>query len=211
MPINLTPSFSTNFQDTDNLSRKDGSIEAEEIDLFASKNGGLRVLIHDQQVRVIETRGLYRDDFRYRISAVLQQLSRAITAAEWANEPFSDMEFTIVVDDFVTLPREPRALWAFARAHANLAHDSLFLIPDFHFYAAPPEAEGFQAMQARARKHDSEIEAKIPKVVWRGVEWTNKEIRAPLLNVTHDQPWADVVVRNQPDEPSFSTDPFCSP
>lgn len=138
---------------------------------------------------------MFRDDFRHRINAVLQQINRAMIAAEWANEPFPDMEFSIIVDDIPVLPpKKPSALWAFTRSHGNARHDSLFLIPDFHFYAAPPEAEGYQAMQTKARKYDSSIEEKIPQVVWRGVEWTNKEIRKPLLNVTKGQPWADVVV-----------------
>lgn len=174
--------------------RKDRRILEENIDLYGGNHGGLRVLIHDQQLRIIETRGLHRDDFRHRIHAVVHQLNRAMTAAEWANEPFPDTEFTVVVDDIAVLPDSPSALWAFTRSYANVAHDSLFVIPDFHFYAAPPEAEGFQAMQAKARKHDSPIEEKIPQVVWRGVEWTNTDVRRPLLEVTEGQPWADVVV-----------------
>lgn len=153
------------------------------------------MLIHDQQLRIIRTRGLHRDDFRHRINAVLQQINRAMIAAEWANEPFPDMEFSVVVDDMAVLPEKPSALWSFARSYGNVKHDQLFLIPDFHFYAAPPEAEGYEAMQAKARKHDSPIEEKIPQVVWRGVEWTNREVRKPLLQVTDGKDWADVVVR----------------
>lgn len=170
-------------------------IDEETIELFGGNEGGLRVLIVDQQLRVIQTKGLYRGDFRKRIIAVLQQLSRAIDAAGWANEPFPNMEFTIVVDDIAALPKEPRALWAFTRSSVNKAHDSLFLIPDQHFYASPPEAEGFQTMQTKARKHDSRIQDKIERLVWRGVEWTNKDIRKPLLKATEGKPWADVVVR----------------
>ncbi|CZT16806.1 uncharacterized protein RCC_02640 [Ramularia collo-cygni] len=190
---------------------KDRGVSESDIELFGGNHGGLRVLIHDQQVRVIRTRGLYRDDFRHRINAVLQQIQRAMTAAEWANEPFPDMEFSVVVDDIAILPKDKlSALWAFTRSYGKTAHDSLFVIPDFHFYAAPPEAEGYPAQQAKARKHDSPIEQKIPQVVWRGVEWTNRDIRRPLLEVTNGQPWADVVSMDWNDRKSvMSMEDFC--
>ncbi|KAF2161762.1 hypothetical protein M409DRAFT_58838 [Zasmidium cellare ATCC 36951] len=176
---------------------KDRKITPQSIDLVDGNDGGVRVLIHDQQLRIINTRGLFRKDFRHRIIAVLQQLLRALTAAESANEPIPDVEMTIIVDDKPVLdPAKSSPLWAFTRAYADPKHDDLWLTPDFHFWANPPENEGFRQMQERARKHDGPLNRKIPKLAWRGVSWTNPEIRKPLLNVTDGKKWADVVEMN---------------
>lgn len=174
---------------------KDKKITPQSINLANGNDGGVRILIHDQQLRIISTRGLHRQDFRHRIIAVLQQLLRALTAAEAADEPVPDTEMTIIVDDKPVLdPSSSRPLWSFTRAYANPKHDDLWLIPDFHFFGAPPEAEGFREMQKKARQHDGPLTQKIPQVVWRGVSWTNPEIRKPLLQVTKGKTWADVMV-----------------
>lgn len=175
---------------------QDKKITPESIDLVKANDGGVRVLIHDQQLRIISTKGLHRGDFRHRIIAVLQQLLRALTAAEAANEPLPDMEMTIIVDDRPILDRSRYTpLWAFTREYANSKHDEIWLIPDFHFFGAPPEAEGFRSMQKKARQHDAPLAKKTPQVAWRGVSWTNPGIRKPLLNVTQGKNWADVMVR----------------
>lgn len=174
---------------------KDKKITAQSIELARGNDGGVRVLIHDQQLRIVSTKGLFRKDFRHRIIAVLQQLLRAITAAEAANEPIPDVEMTIIVDDKpVVDPARSSPLWAFTRAYADPTHDDLWLTPDFHFWANPPENEGFRQMQERARKHDGPLDKKIPKLAWRGVSWTNPEVRKPLLEATEGKKWADVAV-----------------
>lgn len=171
----------------------------------------MRALIVDQQLRIIQTRGLFRQDFRHRILAVLHQLQRALTAAEYASEPLPDMEFTVIVDDKPILhPEQVGPLWAFTRLYANPRHDNLWLIPDFHFHAAPPEADAFPQMQEKSRRHDAPLSEKIAKLAWRGVEWTNPAIRKPLLNVTDGKEWADVVLMSW-DKPSsvIPMDHFC--
>ncbi|KJX98528.1 DUF821 domain-containing protein [Zymoseptoria brevis] len=190
---------------------KGTKIKSDNIKLLGGNDGGVRFLIHDQQLRIIETRGLHREDFRHRIIAVAQQILRAITAAEAANEPLPDIEFTVIVDDKPYLHKDPSAaLWSFAKQQANKIHDSIWLIPDFHFFGAPPEAENFHLMQTRARQHDAPLEDKIPKVVWRGVEWTNQNLRKPLLEVTAGKPWADVEAMKWKDPNSvISMDEFC--
>jgi hypothetical protein len=191
--------------------RNDTKIESENIKLLQGNDGGVRILIHDQQVRIIETRGIWRKDFRHRIIAVVQQVVRSVAAAEAVNEPLPDMEFTIVVDDIPNLNQDrTAALWSFTKNFANDVHNSIWLIPDFHFFGAPPENEGFRQMQTRARKHDSPLKDKIPKVVWRGVEWTNGEVRKPLLDFTANQSWADVQVMKWDDKDSIKPmDEFC--
>lgn len=174
---------------------KDRKITPASIELPRGNDGGVRILIHDQQLRIISTKGLQREDFRHRIIAVLQQLLRALTAAEAADEPIPDTEFTIIVDDKPILHPGPSSpLWGFTRSYANPRHDDIWLIPDFHFFGAPPEAEGFRDMQKKSRQHDGPLIKKIPKVAWRGVSWTNPEIRKPLLQVTKGKKWADVMV-----------------
>ena len=170
------------------------AITEEDIDMFGG-NGGVRFLIVDSQVRIIETRGLYREDFRHRIIAVVQQVVQSVTAADASGEAIPNTEFSIIVDDMPVLNKErPGALWSFTRKHAELLQDRVWLIPDFHFFGAPPEAEGFRTMQAKCRRHDSPLEQKIPQVVWRGAMWTNEVVRRPLIEATAGKEWANVSV-----------------
>lgn len=75
---------------------------------------------------------------------------------------------------------------------------------------APPEADAFRIQQAKCRQHDSPLERKIPKVVWRGVEWTNPEVRKPLVAATKGQTWADVVVMDwEKKDDIIPMDAFC--
>lgn len=172
---------------------REKKISAQNIELFKGNDGGVRVLLTNSTLRIIRTKGLHRADFRHRIIAVLQQLLRAITAAEAVDEPIPDIEFTVVVDDkAVQHPDKDGAYLTFARAYANHKHDSLWVTPDFHFYGAPPEAGSFREMRELFRKHDSPLAQKIQKVVWRGAKWTNPKIRGPLLDVTKGKSWADV-------------------
>ncbi|KAF7190073.1 Protein O-glucosyltransferase 1 [Pseudocercospora fuligena] len=190
---------------------KEKRIGVQDIELFAANDGGVRVLLANSQLRIIKTKGLHRDDFRHRIIAVLQQLLRAITAAEAVDEPIPDIEFTVVVDDkAVPHPEKNGAYFAFARAYANRRHDSLWITPDFHFFGAPPEAGSFREMREKFRKHDSPLAKKIQKVVWRGATWTNPEVREPLLNETEGQTWADVKAMSWEDPASIMPmEAFC--
>jgi hypothetical protein len=181
-------------------SRREISTRDIDLDVFPGNDGGVRLLIADSQLRIIQTRGLYREDFRHRIIAVVQQVLRAITAAESSNEDLPDAEFTVIVDDIPVLddehdPAHTGAMWAFTRSFANDKHDSLWLVPDFHFFGAPPAAEAFRTMQTRFRRFDAPLTKKIPKLVWRGAEWTNPEVRRPLIEATAGKKWADVKVR----------------
>lgn len=172
------------------------NITEDDIDLFregSGNDGGVRILIVDSQVRIILTRGLFREDFRHRIIAIVQQVAQAVAAADASGEAIPNIEFSVVVDDIAVLDQEkPQALWSFARRDADAVHGNLWLIPDFHFFAAPPEAEGFRTMQAKSRTHDSSLEQKLPQVVWRGATWTNQPVRQSLLDVTAGKEWANV-------------------
>ncbi|KAK5123316.1 hypothetical protein LTR85_002747 [Meristemomyces frigidus] len=173
---------------------KDRNISSASIELYDGNEAGVRVLFKDQQLRVVQTRGMFRTDFRMRILAVLHQLHRAITSVEGIDEPLEDTEATIVVDDYPNFPRDGRELatWSFTRASDNDEHAGVWLIPDFNFWSVPPAAGTYQEMQAKARKHDGLIAGKEQKLVWRGVDWTNPGVRGALLNATLYEPWADV-------------------
>ena len=171
-------------------------ITPDSIELPISNDGNVRALIHDQQLRIILTRGMQRKDFRHRIISVLSQVAQAITVAEAANEPLPDIEFNVIINDIPLVEgRHDRALWAFTRSFGDEYQESLWLIPDFHFFAPDfPGAQSFRDMQTICRMHDSPVARKKPKAVWRGVTWTNPDLRGDLLKVAQDQPWADVEV-----------------
>ncbi|KAK5130302.1 hypothetical protein LTR08_002225 [Meristemomyces frigidus] len=188
------------------------NITPETIELYDGNEAGVRVLLRDQQLRIVQTRGMFREDFRQRILAVLHQLHRAIISAEGVDAPFDDLEITFVVDDRPTFPRDGRELatWSFARNSGDRDHDGIWLIPDFNFWSAPPAAGAFQEMQAKARNHDSPIADKQQLVVWRGVDWTNPEVRGALLDATVGQPWADVKTISWEDHADvLDLDEFC--
>ena len=171
-------------------------ITPESIVVPPVNDGFARILIHDQQLRIIRTRGMYREDLRHRIVSVMHQIVRAITAGEAAREPLPDMEFNVIVNDVPKLDdRNDLALWAFTRAFGNEHHENLWLVPDFHFYAPDfPGGDSFREMQALARTHDSPLANKTPRAAWRGVTWTSPELREALLDAADGQPWADIEV-----------------
>lgn len=136
-----------------------------------------------------------------------------MTSVEGVDALFDDAEATIVVDDYPNFPRDGRALatWSFTRALANDEYAGVWLIPDFNFWSAPPVAGAFQEMQSKARKHDARIVDKQQQLVWRGVDWTNPDVRGALLNATTDEPWADVKKMNwSNDTDQMPLDAFCS-
>lgn len=184
------------FSDIDRatLHWQDRKITPESIELYNDNEAGVRVLFKDQRLRIVQTKGMFRADFRQRITAILHQLDRAITSVEAVDQPFENTEFTVIVDDWPNFPRGGRelALWSFTRALENVGHAGVWLVPDFNFWSAPPASGAFQEMQAKARKHDAPISEKEQKLVWRGVDWTNPEVREALLNTTAHKAWADV-------------------
>jgi hypothetical protein len=87
---------------------------------------------------------------------------------------------------------DTHTVWSFARNINNEAEERVWLMPDFNFFASTPVGSSYLDMQRRAALHDQAIMDKIPKVVWRGVKWTNEHIRGNLLDKTEGKEWADV-------------------
>ena len=83
---------------------------------------------------------------------------------------------------------------AFTRRFDSAKQEAVWLIPDFNFFGSPLAGGSWQQMQRRAASYDSEIADKIQKVFWRGVTWTNEELRGSLLQSAEGKDWADVEV-----------------
>lgn len=172
------------------------NLSSESIRIANENEAGLTVLIYDQQLRIVETKGMLREDFRERIVAVIHQLYRTVLTSTAIGERLPNMEFSITVDDVPHLPHDGSdyAVWAFTRDITVADEDAIWLIPDFHFLAAPNANDTFQEMQALAREYDAPLSEKLPRVIWRGVRWTNEDIRGSMMSAVEGKEWADVKV-----------------
>lgn len=177
-------------------------ITPRDIEISWRQDAAFRVLIHDNQLRILKTKHTV-EGYNERSQAVLHQLYRALLGAIAARETLPDVEVSIVVDDMSLIPSDhnnTHTIWAFARRIAESAEQRVWLMPDFNFWALEPMAGGFQDMRWRAKEQDAHIVDKIPKAVWRGTKWTNEFVRGSLLTVTEGQDWADVKVANKKNE-----------
>ena len=179
-----------------NISRQ---ITANDTSLEWRDEGAFRALIHRNQLRILETKGIFDlegSQFPERAVAVWSQIHRALLGATAAGEKLPSIEFSVSVDDRPNTPEEDpedkHTLWAFSREYKNPAHDRAFVMPDFNFWSWRGVAGSFTEMRARGKDLDEYIPDKIPKAVWRGAVWTNPEVRGPLLKVTKNKSWADV-------------------
>ncbi|SMR51661.1 unnamed protein product [Zymoseptoria tritici ST99CH_3D1] len=174
--------------------------------------GALRILIHNNHLRILESRNAVRDPvFRERALGVLHLLHRALQSTD---EVLPTIETAIVLQDISYPPTEDgtHSFWTFARpyrdVHFNRTAESegeilryerylsaetfarVWVIPNFDFWATASIGK-FDDMRQRAREHDWPFEEKIPQVVWRGTQWTNPTIRSALVNITKGKDWAD--------------------
>ena len=179
-----------------NLSRP---ITANDTSLEWREEGAFRALIHRNQLRILETKGIFDlegSQFPERAVAVWSQIHRALLGATAIGETLPSIEFSVSVDDRPNTPEDDpedtHTLWAFSRKYNNPAHDRAFVMPDFNFWSWRGVAGSFTEMRARGKDLDEYIPDKIPKAVWRGAVWTNPDVRGPLLKVTKNKSWADV-------------------
>ena len=111
-----------------------------------------------------------------------------------------DIEFSIrVADQLFENPPEPQykpegghAVWTYTRRIGEPMHDSTWMIPDSSFWYYSGPKSGFSTFRKDVIHYDQPILSKIPKMIWRGVVWTNAEIRKPLIEVTANKDWSDV-------------------
>jgi hypothetical protein len=179
-----------------NISR---TITANDTSLDWREEGAFRALIHRNQLRILETKGIFDlegSQFPERAIAVWSQIHRALLGATAIGETLPSIEFSVSVDDRPNTPEDDpddtHTLWAFSRKYDNKAHDRAWVMPDFNFWSWRGVAGSFTEMRARGKDLDEYIPDKIPKAVWRGAVWTNPEVRGPLLKVTKNKSWADV-------------------
>jgi hypothetical protein len=177
---------------------KKHTISRDDISIDWRKDGAFQALIVGNQLRVLKAKGTWRRPPAYHKRALytLAQLNRALLGASAAGERLPDIEFAVTVDDMSLIPGEDvgdtHSIWAYTRNTHDRTQDRLWVIPDFNFYASPPRASSFIEQQRRAEQYDLHVVDKIPQAIWRGVKWTNEDVRGHLLEKTKGKTWADV-------------------
>ncbi|KAK5675433.1 hypothetical protein LTS10_011875 [Elasticomyces elasticus] len=174
---------------------KKHTITAEDTSIAWRRDAAFRLLIHNNTLRILETKDAMNDAYRPRVLAVMNQLHNALLGAQVSGEQLPDIEFAVTVDDMSLIPNgnDTHAIWAFTRRLVDRDQDRCWMIPDFNFWqGGPPGTGSFYEAGRRARRNDGAVAEKIPKVVWRGVAWTNEGLRGPLLEKTEGKTWADV-------------------
>lgn len=167
---------------------------AADIDIDWRGDGAMRVLIHDNQLRITHQKFALTGAYDVRAWPVLHLLQRAVLGAAAAGEKLPTVEFPVVVDDMALLPGgedDTRTAWTWTRNFHNKVSERLWIMPDFNFWATG-SSSSFYEMQWRAREFDAPFTSKIPKAVWRGVIWTNQYIRGNLMEKAAGKDWADV-------------------
>ncbi|SMY19542.1 unnamed protein product [Zymoseptoria tritici ST99CH_1A5] len=170
------------------------TISSEDVDISWRNDGALRILIHQNELRILQTKGVWSNSYRERALSVLSQLQEALWSASAAGEILPTIEAAIVVDDMSLIPTkqgDTHSIWTFTSTDRDPAHQRHWLIPGFSFYSAPGTGSFIDA-QRRALQHDSPIVDKVQQAIWRGVRWTNPDVRGPLLDSTVNKTWADV-------------------
>lgn len=138
--------------------------------------------------------------------AILQQIDRAITSSP---EPIPDIEFSFVIEDRPIedkpIPGTPtkgnpakatpavshgnQTTWALTRLPIDA---QVWLMPDFGYFSWPLDLVGaYEQIRTEMAQNAVPFDAKTPKLLWRGVLWTNK-LRTKLVAATRGKPWADV-------------------
>ena len=171
-------------------------ITPEDIDLGWRRDAAMRILIYNNQLRVLQAKNTWQPKgYGKRALPMLSQLHRALLGASAAGETLPTIEFSVVVDDMSLIPGgkdDNTTTWAFTRNLHDRGHDREWIIPDFNYWANPPTTTSFHDMQLRAHAHDMHIHDKIPQAVWRGVRWTNEAVRGNLLTKSAGKDWADI-------------------
>ncbi|OAL71096.1 hypothetical protein A7D00_4759 [Trichophyton violaceum] len=169
-------------------------ISLAEIDSVVPKNGYIRAMIYDQQLYVIAVNGtIYSREI-----ATLHALHRAIVSSP---DPLPNIEFVFNTDDKV----DPVAQWGYARREQDT---NLWLMPDFGYWSWPETKVGTMQevqMGAEREEHTWAWPKKIPQLFWRGATM-DLEVRERLIQVTRDQPWADVKPITWRDNDSMQND-----
>ncbi|KAF7196450.1 hypothetical protein HII31_02178 [Pseudocercospora fuligena] len=169
-----------------------GKLTEDNWGLKWSNDGGLRAMIWEGKLYIIESRGLNHFlHWKERSHATLHNIQRAIIGAR---EPIPNIEFSIKINDKIELTNEHpnNTVWNFNRDVHDEAMKQVWLIPDFNFWAYPRVTGAYGDFQRQAIDFYDDYNAKTPKLVWRGTTDFNPEIRLKLLEQSDGKSWSDV-------------------
>ncbi|KAH9845298.1 putative lipopolysaccharide-modifying enzyme [Teratosphaeria destructans] len=156
------------------------------------REGTVRILIHDGELRIIDSHVAQDWHFSTRTIGILSLIQRALDSAIAGGEYLPTIETSITFPDTVEMdPSSDHTVWTVGRQLSNRVHDRYWLIPNYDFWYDAPMA--YRETRRRMMEHDSAFKEKIPKVVWRGSTWVDRPLREALLAATESQAWADVV------------------
>lgn len=175
----------------EHFSNSRNSISKEDVNITWRDGAAMRILIHDNQLRVLETRGVVGAlGYDGRGLPLLNMLQRAMDSATAGGERLPSIEASIVLEDISDPPAESSiSFWSFARNLTKESHKRLWLVPNFDFYVQNEGA--FEDVRRRGIDRDVPFAEKIPQAVWRGQTWLNNEIRGGLVAAGKNESWAD--------------------
>jgi hypothetical protein len=188
-------------------------ITAEDVDIkwrtdkkHDGPGGAMRILIHDNQIRIVESRGAAALGYWDRGVGLLRIIERALESASRAGEILPTIEAAIVLQDVSDPPTEDgtNTFWTFTRRNEHEPHRRLWVTPNW-------DLQGWYHERKRtAIAMDKPFKDKIPKLIWRGTQFWNAEIRNTLVDLAKGKPWADVLgVDGGHTENRIGEDKFC--
>lgn len=172
------------------ISQKDVNITWRHGDDWRA-GGAIRILIHDNQLRILESRQMMASlGYEGRGIPLLNMLQRAMDSATAGGERLPTIEASIVLEDISDPPEKgSHSFWTFARNLTKESHDRIWLVPNFDFYVQNEGA--FEEVRRRGILRDAPFAKKIQKAIWRGQSWVNPDLRGGLIRAGEEKSWAD--------------------
>lgn len=173
-----------------------GHITSSTLDRYEMRDGTTRAMIFDGELYIIATRNK-AEDHRRKTLAALSSIYRAVSSAP-DRKSIPNIEFIFSIEDKgEDIGATGHPLWVLARK----ATESLFLMPDFGYWAwdniigdANNEIGPYDEVveEALVVERDLSFDKKEPKLVWRGKLSFAPKLRRALLDQARDQDWGDV-------------------
>lgn len=172
--------------------RRRNKIRVEELDTAWRGDGIVRAMIWNNQLYIIEGRGVWDKNHRPRSIATLHAIHRAVIAYP---DVLPNIEFTVTHHDFAETggPHVHHTTWAYSRLPE---HESLWLMPDFGLWGWPDVGlRSYGELHAMITETEEEFVDKKPQLVWRGsVAVGSHDIRNSLVAVSAHKSWSDVQI-----------------
>ncbi|GAB7337448.1 hypothetical protein MBLNU457_g2787t1 [Dothideomycetes sp. NU457] len=182
--------------------RARGGVQKADLSISFAQYGALRARIRKKQLYILEAKNFIVDPKKWGLKerglATLHQIQQAAMLVD----DLPDMEFSVVTadqtfDNAVVTEGEGiphAAIWSYTRQVNNESHDPFWVVPDFNFWAwgAIGGTYGDFRREVMSPERDLPIHLRIPKIVWRGVLWTNAAIREALVRASENKPWSDI-------------------